>query len=77
MVVNNGPESLPHTPYASDVSGAVVHSWRSGRWFSWAFQVEATAFNAANNATTFNFSLAVGGNQGSRGGNAGQEFFIG
>ena len=38
----------------------------------WVFEVEATEYNAATHQTTFNFSLAKGGNQGSRGGNAGQ-----
>lgn len=75
LVVDNSAESLPHTPYA-DPTGAVVHSWRAGRWFSWAFKVDGAAFNGANNKTTFNFSLTEGGNQGSRGGNAGQEFFV-
>ncbi len=75
MTIDNSAESLPHTPYAN-ATGAIVHSWRAGRWFSWAFRVDAAAFNAATNATVFNFSLTEGGNQGSRGGNAGQEFFI-
>jgi hypothetical protein len=76
MTVSSAPQSLPHTPYAGDVAGAVVHSWRAGRWFSWAFAVTAASFSPAANTTTFNFSLSVGGNQGSRGGDAGQEFFI-
>jgi hypothetical protein len=77
MVVSNTSGSLPHTPYEGDVSRAIVHSWRAGRWFSWAFGVGGSSVAAAAGgvaATTFTF--ARGGNQGSRGGNAGQEFFI-
>jgi hypothetical protein len=76
MTVSSANESLPHTPYASDVSRALVHSWRAGRWFSWVFGVDSVAFDASSGASTFNFSLTRGGNQGSRGGDAGQEFFI-
>lgn len=77
MVVSNTTTSLPHTPYSSDVSRAIVHSWRAGRWFSWAFGVGSSAVESENSgvvSTTFKF--ARGGNQGSRGGDAGQEFFI-
>jgi hypothetical protein len=76
MTITNAPSSLPHTPYTSDLSRAVVHSWRAGRWFSWAFLVDNATFTPSTNTTVFNFDLYVGGNQGSRGGNAGQEFFI-
>jgi len=76
MVVSNAPSSLPHTPYTSNVAGAVVHSWRAGRWFSWAFLVDSVSFNATSNTSTFAFDQLIGGNQGSRGGNAGQEFFV-
>ena len=78
MVVSNDGASLPHTPYTSSSAGssALVHSWRAGRWFSWVFKSDSLAFDASRNTTTFNFSLTVGGNQGSRGGDSGQEFFI-
>ncbi len=78
MTMSNDGTSLPHTPYSSPSAGrtALVHSWRAGRWFSWVFQSDSLSFDAATNKTTFNFSLAVGGNQGSRGGDAGQEVFI-
>jgi hypothetical protein len=76
MSVSSDNASLPHTPYASNVSRAVVHTWRAGRWFSWAFLVDGQSYNPSTRETTFNFSVAVGGNQGSRGGNAGQEFMI-
>jgi hypothetical protein len=68
--------SLPHTPYANDVTRALVHSWRAGRWFSWIFAVNGSSYDSATGKTVFTFSLEQGGNQGSRGGNAGQEFFI-
>jgi hypothetical protein len=58
------------------VSRANVHSWRAGRWFSWVFKVDSASYDAAKGSTTFNFSLTKGGNQGSRGGDSGQEFFI-
>lgn len=73
MTVTSDPQSLPHTPYSSDAHGAIVHSWRAGRWYSWAFEVENSAYDAGSKATVFNFSLTRGGNQGSRGGDAGQE----
>jgi hypothetical protein len=76
MTVTAASSSLPHTPYAGNAAGAVVHSWRAGRWFSWAFEVEDSAYDAETNTTFFEFSLSRGGNQGSRGGNAGQEFMI-
>ena len=46
MVVTNSNESLPHTPYGSGAvwasagSGALVHTWRSGRWFSWVMKTK-------------------------------------
>jgi hypothetical protein len=76
MAATNANESLPHTPYTSDVSRALVHSWRAGRWFSWVFGVDSMSYDGPSGMTTFNFSLTRGGNQGSRGGDAGQEFFI-
>jgi len=76
MAATNANESLPHTPYTSDVSRALVHSWRAGRWFSWVFGVDSMSYDEPSGMTTFNFSLTRGGNQGSRGGDAGQEFFI-
>lgn len=66
--------TLPHTPYKGDVTRANVHSWRAGRWFSWVFAVNGST--STPTSTTFTFSLDKGGNQGSRGGDAGQEFFI-
>jgi hypothetical protein len=44
MTVSSANESLPHTPYKSDVSRALVHSWRAGRWFSWVFGVDSVAY---------------------------------
>jgi hypothetical protein len=38
--------------------------------------VEGASFDPYKNETSFDFSIDVGGNQGSRGGNSGQEFFI-
>lgn len=83
VTVSNANTSLPHTPYAADNkhasagSGALIHTWRAGRWFSWVFQGEgAPRHDARTGQTSFDFSLRVGGNQGSRGGDAGQEFFI-
>lgn len=79
MTVNSSAAGLPHSPYA-DPRGAVVHTWREGRWFSWAFVVDGatTAIDAGSGTavSSFNFSLAQGGDQGSRGGAAGQEFYI-
>ena len=76
LVANNGTQSLPHTPYTGDVSRATIHSWRAGRWFSWVFAVDAADFEPTTGKTNFSFSLSKGGNQGSRGGDAGQEFMI-
>lgn len=83
MVVSNDNTSLPHTPYGAgkkwaSSAPALVHTWRAGRWFSWVMQTkDATGrYDAASGTTAFDFSLEVGGNQGSRGGDAGQEFFI-
>ena len=76
MTVSAAPESLPNVASYKTAKGAIVHSWRAGRWFSWAFEVTGMTFDAQSNKAHFNFSLQRGGNQGSRGGNAGQEFFI-
>ena len=76
MIASNATTSLPHTPYTSDLSRATVHSWRAGRWFSWVFAVDGATFNEATGQTNFSFSLLKGGNQGSRGGDAGQEMLI-
>lgn len=82
MTVSNANESLPHLPtwkhsFANQgAEGSIVHSWRAGRWFSWAFEVSAFNYDDATGKATFDFSLDKGGNQGSRGGDAGQEFMI-
>lgn len=55
MVVSNSPDSLPHTPYINDISRAVVHSWRAGRWFSWAFLVDSQNYDDTTKETFFNF----------------------
>ena len=47
------------------------------RWYSWVFEVTTSAYDAASQSTTFNFSQTRGGNQGSRGGNAGQVSCVG
>ena len=77
--VSNANESLPHLGTYEDidaVKGAIVHTWRRGRWYSWAFEVDEFSYDASNSTATFGFSLERGGNQGSRGGTAGQEFMI-
>lgn len=81
MTVSNANESLPHLStwkdsFAKGAQGAIVHSWRAGRWFSWAFEVSAFNYDEESGKATFDFSLEKGGNQGSRGGDAGQEFMI-
>lgn len=79
MSVSNANESLPHIASytgTKGAAGAIVHSWRAGRWFSWAFEVDSSTYDKATGTGTFDFSLKRGGNQGSRGGDAGQEFMI-
>lgn len=82
MTVTNESTSLPHTPYGASAKlasqdGMLVHTWRAGRWFSWVMQTEGLPqYDPQSGTTTFDFSLEVGGNQGSRGGDAGQEFFV-
>ena len=89
MTVTNANTSLPHTPYGSSASGTspwvsspatnppLIHTWRAGRWFSWVMQLSgAPRYDASTGQSTFDFSLRVGGNQGSRGGDAGQEMFV-
>jgi hypothetical protein len=64
---------LPNSPY-SNPRGALVHSWRQDRWFSWIFGVgNSTASDTANPSR---YLFDQGGHQGSRGGKRGQEFFI-
>jgi hypothetical protein len=77
MRVTSAPESLPHSAsYQSSQSlvGGRVHTWRADRWFSWVFEID-DAYSTLG-ASYVSFSLARGGNQGSRGGDAGQEFFV-
>jgi hypothetical protein len=87
MTVTNENTSFPHTPYgaagdtvwasSSPTNPPLVHTWRAGRWFSWVMQANGSPrYDATSGKTTFDFSLSVGGNQGSRGGDAGQEMFI-
>ena len=40
MTVSNASNSLPHTPYKSTISGATIHSWRAGRWYSMLSRTE-------------------------------------
>lgn len=68
-----GSGVLPNSPY-NRTQGALVHTWREDRWFSWIFGVgEATA---ADNGGAMQYKFNEGGHQGSRGGKRGQEFFI-
>ena len=80
MSVSSANESLPHMEAwrgaFAGAEGAIVHSWRAGRWYSWAFEVSDYSYDAAAGKAQFDFSLERGGNQGSRGGDAGQEFMI-
>ena len=80
MTVSNANESLPHMDEwkgaFAGTEGAIVHSWRAGRWFSWAFEVSSFKYDSSTGKADFEFSLDRGGNQGSRGGDAGQEFMI-
>jgi hypothetical protein len=79
FTVSNANESLPHLGTYKSIdaaTGAIVHSWRKGRWYSWAFEVESASYDSSNGTAKFKFSLERGGNQGSRGGSAGQEFMI-
>lgn len=60
---------LPNSPY-SNPRGALVHSWRQDRWFSWIFGVgNSTASDSANPSR---YLFDQGGHQGSRGGKRGQ-----
>ncbi len=68
-----GSSVLPNSPY-KNARGALVHTWREDRWFSWIFGVGSAAAADENDSTKFSFS--EGGHQGSRGGKGGQEFFI-
>jgi hypothetical protein len=80
MTVSDANESLPHMDEwkgaFAGTEGAIVHSWRAGRWFSWAFEVSSFKYDSSTGKADFEFSLDRGGNQGSRGGDAGQEFMI-
>ena len=78
MTISNASTSLPHSSTYGPLAGAtaLIHSWRAGRWFSWVFQSESAILDKSSGQTVFNFSVTVGGNQGSRGGDSGQEFFI-
>ena len=71
MVAGSGV--LPNSPYKQP-QGALVHSWRQDRWFSWIFGVGGAATADARGTTRYSFD--AGGHQGSRGGKRGQEFFI-
>ncbi len=68
-----GSSVLPNSPY-KNARGALVHTWREDRWFSWIFGVGDSAVADERDSTKFGFN--VGGHQGSRGGKRGQEFFI-
>ena len=58
--------ALPHLPYAN-ATGAVLHSWHSGRWFSAQFLLDAARTTWDATARAANFTFAAGGWQGSRG----------
>jgi hypothetical protein len=78
MTISNASTSLPHSSTYGPLAGvtALIHSWRAGRWFSWVFKSESATYDQSSGQTVFDFSVTVGGNQGSRGGDSGQEFFI-
>lgn len=61
---------LPHSPYYSDVKGAVVQAWRPAHWASWMYTV------GDYDPQTGEFTFDKGGFQGGRGDSHGDEFYI-
>ena len=71
MVVAGAGFAGMHVPYASNLSGsAVVHGWRTSRWFSRAHEV--SSYDASAGA----FLFGRGGWQGAEGTTSDAEFFI-
>ena len=66
---------LPHLPYAN-VTGAVLQTWHSGRWFSVAFELEQALSRWDAAAGVLNLTLARGGFQGSRGYSSGGDIAV-
>ena len=66
---------LPNLPYAN-VSGAVLQTWMSGRWFSVAFELDQALAQWDAASGVLNLSLASGGNQGSRGYSSGLDIAV-
>lgn len=66
---------LPHLPYA-DVTGAVLHTWHSGRWFSAQFALDAARSTWDGARRQLNATFAAGGWQGARGYATGRDVSI-
>eukprot|EP01084_Bolivina_argentea_P271094 461150_1 len=65
---------LPHTPY-SNISNAILHTWRPGHWSSWMFQLNETAYKI-NGKSKQQLKFSRGGFQGARGAASGDEFYV-
>lgn len=63
--------TLPHFPY-KNATGAVLHVWRPGHWYTWMFEVNATTAAAKQ----INMTFGRGGNQGGEGSDTGDEWWI-
>lgn len=61
--------ALPNAPY-KDVSEMIINVWRPNRWENWMFQV------ADYDPAAGSFVFGAGGNQGARGENRGDDFFV-
>ena len=43
---------LPNAPYA-DASGAIIHTWRPGHWYTWFFEVGEDKHDKVDHWTFF------------------------
>ena len=65
---------VPNAPY-SNITGAVVHSWRPSHWFTWMWECDDSSYvkNASSDGKVL---FSKGGFQGGEGETSGAEWYI-
>lgn len=68
--------TLPHAPYQTDVAGtgAVLHYWRQGHWFSMMTRIDSVVSDDITNSTEL--AWTYGAFQGAEGDHKGEDWYL-
>jgi hypothetical protein len=71
MSIQSWFPGLVNTPYLNS-TGAIVHAWRTGHWYTWMFEIGAEVHSDQGDF----FMFTAGGNQGGEGDDRAGEWWI-